>query len=99
MFKSLILASVFILLFSSQGLPPVNTGKFEESGNTYFSPVDMAVDTAQNLLFVAGKTAHELRSYKLENMTSYTSYHSDLPPKAICLAGDRLLLACSHSEG
>ena len=99
MFKSLILSSVLILLFSSQVLPPVNTGIVAESGNPYFSPVDMAVDTDLGRLFVAGKTAHELRSYKLENLTSYASYHSELPPKAICLAGDRLLLACSHSEG
>ena len=90
MYRSLILSSALILLLSL-------TTPGER--NSYFSPVDLALDTTLGRLFVVGQTARELRSYALDDNSSYNSYFSELPPKSICVAGDRLLLACSHSEG
>ena len=68
-------------------------------GNPYFSPIDLAVDEELNRLLVAGETACELRAYDLNDFTSYRSCFTQLPPKSICLAGDRILVACSYSEG
>lgn len=90
MYRTLILSSALILLLSSQ---------IPGERSPYFSPVDLALDAQMDRLFVIGKTACELRSYALNDPGSYISYKSELPPRSICLAGDKLLLACSHSEG
>lgn len=65
----------------------------------YFSPIDMAVDSETNRLFVLGQTACEIRSYMLNDFTSFTSFFTQIPPRSICLAGDNILIVCSHSEG
>jgi DNA-binding beta-propeller fold protein YncE len=65
----------------------------------YFSPIDLVLDAELKRLLVAGETACELRAYNLNDFSSYSSCHTKLPPKSICLAGDKLLLACSYAEG
>lgn len=65
----------------------------------YFSPIDMVADPETDRLFVAGETAFELRSYAVNDLSSHISFFTDLPPKSLCLAGEKLLIACSHSEG
>jgi len=90
MYRSLILSSALILLLSWQ---------IPGERSSYFSPVDLALDTTLGRLFVVGQSTHELRSYALDENSSYISYFSELPAKSICLAGDKLLLVCSHSEG
>lgn len=86
-----------LILFAALILFPCSQVPGERS--PYFSPMDLALDTEQDRLFVIGKTACELRSYALDDITSYKSYITELPPKSICLAGDNILISCSHSEG
>jgi len=99
MLKSLILSTALVFLFSSRVASQQTGQEVTGEKSTYFSPVDLALDEQGERVFVVGKTAHELRSYKLAHPESYLSYFTELPPKAVSLAGDRLLLACSHSEG
>ncbi|MEA3463034.1 MAG: YVTN family beta-propeller repeat-containing protein [Bacteroidota bacterium] len=98
MFKSLILYTALVLVSSLEASPP-HPQEITAEKRIYFSPIDMTLDPEMGALFVVGKTGHELRSYALDDLNSYTSYFTDQPPKALCLAGDKLLLACSHSEG
>ncbi len=99
MLKSLIVSSAFILLLSSQEYFHGQGTKISDDENPYFSPCDLTIDTVSGSLFVLGKTAHELRSYPLEDFSTYSSYYTRMPPKSIGLAGDKLLLVSSHSEG
>lgn len=98
MFKSLILCAA-LLLVSSLLTIPLHSQEISAAKDIYFSPIDMCVDPDMGALFVVGKTGHELRSYAVDNLNSYTSYFTAQAPKAVCLAGDKLLLVCSHSEG
>jgi len=99
MYRSLVLSSVLILFLSSQTIPPEGSDGVAGNRSPYFSPIDMTMDTLMNRLFIVGKTACEVRSYDLNDFTSYTSFFTQLPPVSICLAGDNLLITCSHSEG
>lgn len=99
MYKTLALSAALILFLSSHSVSPEENTGFGEDKGLYFSPIDFAIDTAMDQLFVAGKTACEIRSYALDNLSSFTSCYTEYSPKAICLAGDKLLVACSHSEG
>lgn len=99
MIKSLIFSSALFFLLSSWVANQAYGQEITGEKSIYFSPLDMALDEATGSLFVVGKTACELRSYKLDNLVSYTSYFTALPPKAIGVAEDKLLLACSHAEG
>ena len=98
MIRSLVLFAALILFHSSQSIFPEGKERFADSTVPYFSPIDITIDTSINRLFVAGKTASEIRSYDLDDLSSFTSCLTELSPKAICLAGDKLLVACSHSE-
>ncbi len=69
-----------------------------EPGN-YFSPCDIKIDSQSNLLFVVGRTAKQIRSFTINDLTPVSSFFTELPPKAIAVAGDNLLVACSHSTG
>ncbi len=84
-------AGLFLLLLTSLYVP--------DSDNLYFSPTDLEIDIPSNQLFVVGKTAHEVRSYPLLDLNSYTSYSTNLTPKAVKVAGENLLVACSYSMG
>lgn len=97
--KSLILTSAFLLLLSTSFFVPGLEKITVADESPYFSPCALLVDSQEGKIFVAGQTAYELRSYTLDDYTNYTSYSTPLPPKAIALAGNYLLLACSHSEG
>jgi len=90
--KKLFLATCCLLLlsFTRENIP--------EPGS-YFSPCDIEIDQESRQLFIAGQTAHEVRAYKSDELDSFKSFFTDLPPKAIKIAGDNLLVACSHSEG
>jgi len=90
--KKLFLAIGCFLLFSF-------TGENKPEQGTYFSPSDIEIDQESGQLFIAGQTAGEIRAYKSEDPDSFRSFFTDLPPKAIKIAGDHLLVACSHSEG
>lgn len=65
----------------------------------YFSPTDFVIDETSTQLFVAGKTANEVRSYRISDFNLFNSVKTDLPPKAIQIAGENLLIATSYSEG
>ncbi|NQU52201.1 MAG: YVTN family beta-propeller repeat-containing protein [Bacteroidetes bacterium] len=67
--------------------------------NSYFSPTDFEIDTENNQLIIAGKTANEIRSYNLSDFSLKKSLITDLTPKAVKLAGDNLLITQSYSEG
>jgi DNA-binding beta-propeller fold protein YncE len=99
MIRSLFLSAAVILLLSSQLISPEEEPWQTASGNPYFSPIDVTIDTNINRLFIAGKTAREIRSYSLEDHSSFSSCFTEHIPKALCLAGDWLLVACSYSEG
>jgi YVTN family beta-propeller protein len=83
----------FLTIFLSAG------GDSPGGRSPYFSPIDLELDSGMDRLFVAGQTAMELRSYDLNDLSSYTSLFTDLPPRSLCLAGEKLLVACSYSEG
>lgn len=65
----------------------------------YFSPSGFETDSALNRIFIAGKTAREVRSHHLTNFMLSQSFFTELPPKALKTTPDDLLVACSHSEG
>jgi YVTN family beta-propeller protein len=90
MYRLLILLAALMLLPGSQ---------IPGERSPYFSPIDIALDKGTERLFVIGKTAYEIRSYELNNTSSYLSFQTNLPPRSICLAGDRILIACSYSQG
>ncbi len=97
--KTLALSLASIFLLSSQIIPPEGNQVAEDNKSSYFSPIDMTLDTLGMRLFVVGKTAFEIRSYTLDDLSSFSSCYTEYSPKSICLAGDMLLAACSHSEG
>ena len=99
MYRSLVLSATLILFLSYQTVPPEGNHGITNHRSPYFSPIDITIDTTMSRLFVVGKTACEIRSYDLDDLTSFTSCFTELSPKAVCLAGDKLLVACSHSEG
>lgn len=65
----------------------------------YFSPTDFVIDTNSNQLFVVGKTANEIRSYSISDYSLINSFKTNLPPKAVQITGQNLLVATSYSEG
>lgn len=65
----------------------------------YLSPTDFEIDKSNNQLYVVGKTARELRSYNLTDFSLNRMLTTDLPPKAIKIAGNNLLVSQSWSEG
>ncbi len=67
--------------------------------NNYFSPTDFEIDTKNNLLFVAGKTASEIRSYNLYDYSLKNTLKTELTPKAVKIAGNNLLITQSYSTG
>ena len=64
--------------------------------STYFSPT--AMELGNDKIFIAGKTGHEIRAYDLTDFSEFKSLKTDLPPKAIRLAGDKIYATCSHSK-
>lgn len=75
------------------------TNLFAQGPYTYFSLTDIEIDSSLNQLFVAGKTANEIRSYDISDLSFQKSLMTNLPPKALKVAGENLLVACSYSEG
>ena len=65
----------------------------------YFSPTDIAIDVTSNQLYIAGKTANEIRSYRISDFSQINSLKTNLPPKAVQIAGENLLVATSYSKG
>ncbi len=65
----------------------------------FFSPTDFDIDAKLNQLFVAGKTANEIRVYNLFDFSLDKSLVTERTPKAVKIAGDNLLLTQSYSEG
>lgn len=99
MIRSLLFSALLVLLFSSQVISPEVQNPQRKSGITCFSPIDITIDTSINRVYLAGKTAGEIRSYALDDFSSFITLSTGLSPKGICLAGDWLLAACSYSEG
>ena len=65
----------------------------------YFSPTDFVIDATSNQLYIAGKTANEVRSYRIFDFAQLKSFKTNLPPKAVQIAGENLLVATSYSKG
>ncbi len=70
-------------------------GNAQES--RYFSPCDIEIDN--NKLYVAGKTANEVRLYDLVNPDTYDFLKTEDPPKALEIFGEQLFVVTSFSEG
>jgi len=85
-FFTTLLLALFLLQLSAQQ-------------NTYFSPTDLDVDRSNNLIYIAGKTAKEIRVYDRADFSLIQTLPTDLPPKALKIAGEHLLIAQSWSEG
>jgi len=85
-----ILATIFIFFIIVDSLA---------QKNNYFSPTDFEVDKNNNQLYIAGKTANEVRLYSLPDFSIQQTLTTDLPPKAVKIAGDKLLVTQSWSEG
>ena len=99
MIRALSLFTLALWLMLSQAFSPSNIPPASPEKSSYFSAIDLAVDSQNGRLHILGKTACELRSYKLNDLTSYTSFFTDLPAKSVSMTDDYLLVACSHSEG
>lgn len=65
----------------------------------YFSPADFVTDAVSNQIYIAGKTANEVRSYAISDFTLQNTLNTKLPPKALQIAGENLLVATSYSLG
>lgn len=48
----------------------------------YFSPCDLKVDSQSNLLFIAGKTALQIRSFHLDDLQAVSSFTTELLAEA-----------------
>lgn len=89
MYKILSLLFLFFCIFANLTAQEFN----------YFSPINIEIDAKNNQLFVAGKTANEIRSYNLSNFSLTNSLFTELTPKAVKIAGEKLLISQSYSEG
>jgi len=85
-----ILATIFIFFIIVDSLA---------QQNNYFSPTDFEVDKNRSQLYIAGKTASEVRLYSLPDFSMEQTLTTELPPKAVKIAGDKLLVTQSWSEG
>lgn len=65
--------------------------------NKYFSPTDIDIDN--NQIYIAGKTANEIRSYSLDGFVLTQTVQTEKPPKAVKSAGENILVTQSFSEG
>lgn len=65
----------------------------------YFSTTDLKIDADANSVYVVGKTANEIRNYKLNDFSSFKFLKTELPPKAIETTPKSLLIVTSHSQG
>ena len=88
-----------LILLVASGLMTSFVYKESPAPGDYFSPCDLKIDSQSNLLFIAGRTALQIRSFHLDDLKAVSSFSTELPPKAIEVAGDNLLVACSHSMG
>ena len=59
----------------------------------------MEIDPGSEKLYMAGKNAHEIRSYIIPGFGPYRSQVTSKTPKSIALAGDDLFVACSDGSG
>ena len=65
----------------------------------YFSPTDFEFYKKRNEIFVLGKTANIVQSYSFPHFEFIKNYKTKLPPKSIAIADNKILIACSYSEG
>ena len=65
----------------------------------YFSPTDFEIEAATNTLFVAGKTANQVRAYTLNDFSKFKTLETKYMPKALTLAGKHILVVSSFSDG
>ena len=65
----------------------------------YYSPTDIAIDSDTETIYVAGKTANEVRAYNLNDFDTFKSLKTKLMPQAVAVAGDKLLIVTAFSEG
>ncbi|MBT6006055.1 MAG: YVTN family beta-propeller repeat-containing protein [Prolixibacteraceae bacterium] len=75
------------------------TNLVAQEKNKYFSPTDFEIEIISNQIFVVGKTANEIRAYNLSDFNLFKSFSTELTPKAIKIAGENILIACSNSAG
>lgn len=87
--------SNIVLLLAIMLIPLI--GRPQE--NFYFSPADVIVELPESRLFVAGKTANEIRSYDLNDHQVFKSCSTVFPPKAMAVYNSYLLVTTSWSEG
>lgn len=66
---------------------------------TYFSPSDFVIDPVSTQLIVAGKTSKEVRAYNIADFSLINKFKTTLPPKAVQLSGENIIVATSHSDG
>ena len=71
----------------------------KNQGGNYFSPNDMVFDQKNNLVYVSGLTAKQVKQINLKTNISTVGFYTNLPPKALAISNGKLLTACSYSEG
>lgn len=65
----------------------------------YFSPTALKIEAGSNTLFIAGKTANQIRAYDLNDFEAFRVLSTQLPPKGIAITKNNILVATSHSNG
>lgn len=65
----------------------------------YFSPSAIEIDKNLETLIVAGKTAKEVRMYKLDDFSHFKTLKTKLNPTAIALGDKEILITTTFSEG
>lgn len=84
----------FLITFILLAILNLNAQDFK-----YFSPTAIEIDTNSNTIFVAGKTANEIRAYNLNDFTNFKSLKTKLNPTAIAITDNEILITTTFSEG
>lgn len=70
-----------------------------EKQGSYYSPVDLEVNTDRGVVYVAEFETKRIRSIDLGKAKTLATADLDLPPKAITFSNGMIYAVCSHSEG
>ncbi len=76
----------------------ISETNINQEGN-YFSPNDMAFDQKNNVVYVSGLTAKQIKRIDLTTNLTSAEFYTNMPPKALAISNGKLLTACSYSEG
>jgi YVTN family beta-propeller protein len=83
-----LLSSIAVLFFSFKKQNPVK----------YVSPSDIEVDISKGIIYVSEENAKAVKAYSFEKNELVASFNTTYSPKALKIAGDKILVATSWSE-